>query len=173
MRTTTIEAPEGEGVDNIDWLQAIADHPELTITDLVAVYDLLGQETSLTEDQLRWGLWNLETKGFLHTEDHVTYTPLLPEGAPTGPKTVKEPEVVTRLAADPDWLNATVHQTGVGQTLTVYRSAAMRDTDRSYRVVADYLARHNAECVHSSIVKDPTMIFRSGELIIFRVLVAA
>lgn len=52
-------------VDNVCWLQAIADHPDLTAEDLVGAYDLLGAPTTLTDDQVFWSLYHLETEGFL------------------------------------------------------------------------------------------------------------
>lgn len=67
--------------DNVDWLQAIADHPDLSDEDLLAAYDLLGVKTTLTEQRLYWGRCNLEMYGLLKIEylegDLARYTPMM------------------------------------------------------------------------------------------------
>lgn len=60
-----VPTSQDETVVNHDWLQAIDDHPELSTTDLLGAYDLLGVPTDLDDEQRYWTAYHLETYGFL------------------------------------------------------------------------------------------------------------
>lgn len=53
------------GVANCDWLEAIAQHPKTTSTQLLAAYAALGTETDLTDEQVHEELFWLQMLGFL------------------------------------------------------------------------------------------------------------
>lgn len=58
-------APEGEGIDNFDWTEAVADHPETDDVDHCAAFEFIGVKTSLTNRQLDESKRKMIRLGFL------------------------------------------------------------------------------------------------------------
>ncbi|SHQ35955.1 Uncharacterised protein [Mycobacteroides abscessus subsp. bolletii] len=58
-------APEGEGVDNFDWLDAVGNHPDMDLTDQLAAFEFIGAKTELTDEELDQAQAKLVRLGFL------------------------------------------------------------------------------------------------------------
>lgn len=81
------------GVDNYRWLAAIDSHPDLSPEDWLAALDLVGGKTGLTDEEVFWGAYHLETYGLLRSERQhrsllarllrrpvcVKYVPIIPD----------------------------------------------------------------------------------------------
>lgn len=75
----------------------------------------------------------------------------------------------TKLSVlDPGWLIANSLQTIVGTLVYVYRSAAMKDTHRTYKVVRDFVESNCLSLICQEFgPRDVNMIFRRGEILIY------
>ncbi|AQT81371.1 hypothetical protein B1R94_22140 [Mycolicibacterium litorale] len=76
MTTMTLHTPVSTEAG--EWLDAIAQHPDIKPEHLLAAYAGLGVETDLTDDQIHDGEFWLLLLGFLRTtaisEDERTWT---------------------------------------------------------------------------------------------------
>lgn len=57
-------APEGEGIDNFDWLEAVGNHPDTDDTDSCAAFEFIGVKTELTDQELGQAQEKLARLGF-------------------------------------------------------------------------------------------------------------
>lgn len=85
-RIVVTQAPEGEGVINFDWLEAVGKHPDTDDVDSCAAFEFIGVATDLTVGQLEDANAKLVRLGFFEPLGRDRSRFVIPtDPAPEGP----------------------------------------------------------------------------------------